>query len=509
MRLIIGILLGFAVFYVPAFSDESFEKLSGLDEDLHSLAISPFKDKMIFVGSSKAVFRSGDQGRNFKKIFVIKGDLKKVNYILFDPYQHGKIFVATGSGLYVTSDLGQSFRKIFKAQDEEGSFLQCLTLGKDKGLIYLGTNRGLYLGEDDVYVFRKASGIPKFSTVYDIKVIPQNETILVATSAGLYAGKPNENDFARVFISRSVEEPPSGFDEEESLRNIPMCVYQDPKNPADVYLGTSSGLFISNNLGRTFKKLTLAGLEGLSIKRIQKVDHESSDIYLAAGQGFYRLSLDEGLLTDIYKGLHSKDVRDFSVDDEKNIFLSTAKGLFRSESGNLFGNGRTDNADNYLRLEPGYGEIQEAALRYNDIHPDKTKFWRKSLLFRALFPTVSLDYDKIVTYDSGSDVYYTGPNDWGVSFSWDVGDLIWNSYQDDIDTRTRLNTQTRIDILDDLRRIYFERRKLKLELTRRPPAEEDELAQKQLYLEELNAALDSYTGGYFSKRIEELKKQTQ
>jgi hypothetical protein len=87
-----------------------------------------------------------------------------------------------------------------------------------------------------------------------------------------------------------------------------------------------------------------------------------------------------------------------------------------------------------------------------------------------------------------------------------VGDLIWNSYQDDVDTRSRLNTQLRINILDDINSIYFERLRVKIDLMDSTLSNEEKL-KKELRLQELTAALDGYTGGYFSERLEELQRK--
>jgi hypothetical protein len=142
---------------------------------------------------------------------------------------------------------------------------------------------------------------------------------------------------------------------------------------------------------------------------------------------------------------------------------------------------------------------------YNGVDPKKIREWRNSLKYRALFPEVSLDYDKTI-YGSSSGKFAVGPRDWGVSFSWDVGDLIWNTYEDDVDTRARLNTQLRIDILEEIIRVYYERLRLKREIVSGSLPEE-ELFKKQLRLAELTAILDGYTGGFFSARIKELNEQ--
>ncbi|MFH1504059.1 MAG: hypothetical protein ABIH08_01535, partial [Candidatus Omnitrophota bacterium] len=98
------------------------------------------------------------------------------------------------------------------------------------------------------------------------------------------------------------------------------------------------------------------------------------------------------------------------------------------------------------------------------------------------------------------------PYDWGVSCSWNIGDLIWNSYEDDIDVRNKLNVPLRIDILNDINRVYFERLSLKGEIAN-SFLDEDELFAKKLRIKELTAMIDGYTGGFFSKKIGELNEQ--
>jgi hypothetical protein len=161
-----------------------------------------------------------------------------------------------------------------------------------------------------------------------------------------------------------------------------------------------------------------------------------------------------------------------------------------------------------LNKEPSITEVQQVALRYNEVHPDKIRKWRNALRFRGLLPNFSLDYDKTVSVYQSSNVdrAYVGPRDWGCSFSWNVGDLIWNTYEDDVDTRSRLNTQLRLDILDEINRVYFERLRIKRQLVS-SSLPEDELFQKDLRLRELTAIIDGYTGGYFSKKSKELSEK--
>ena len=491
---------------VSSFAEDVLSRNSALPEDLYCITVDPFNSNIIFAGSGNSIFKSSDNGNSFKDIFTVQGYSRRVNRIIFNSRHYQSAFIATDSGLYVTDDLGKTFSKVFKSQDELGNYIKCLSIAKLKDKIYLGTNNGLYMSDENIYNFTRVSALPQDAEINDIKANSTTGLIILATSRGVFLANSARGIFKRTFVSSNATDLEEESEDNETSRNTPRYLYIDANEPSLIYLGTSSGLFISNDSGASWNKFQIARIEGIDIRCIAKTKLDSRFLYLATDKGFYRLSLQDKILNKVYSGLSTEDIRFVDVSEDTGcMFLATPYGLYEAYCDNeMFVN---DNLKPYFsNAEPSYLEVQEVSLKYNDIHPAKTKRWQTALKFRALVPSVSLDYDKTITYDSGADTYYKGPYDWGVKVSWDLADLIWNTYEDDIDTRIRLNTQTRLDILDDVRRIYFERKKLCSELINNPPDDQDKLEEKKLYLEELTAALDGYTGGYFSRRIRQLEQ---
>ena len=83
--------------------------------------------------------------------------------------------------------------------------------------------------------------------------------------------------------------------------------------------------------------------------------------------------------------------------------------------------------------------------------------------------------------------------------------MVFSSEQTSIDVRSRLMVQLRDDILDEVTRLYFERRRLQLELASQDSLSPKARSEKELRLEELAASIDGLTGGYLSERLEDKK----
>lgn len=161
--------------------------------------------------------------------------------------------------------------------------------------------------------------------------------------------------------------------------------------------------------------------------------------------------------------------------------------------------------------EPTILELQRAAIRYAEVNPDKITNWRRQATLKALMPEISVGYDTDIyrtistATKDGKTNFFVGPDDqsrgWDVSASWDLGDLVYNSAQTSIDSRSKLMVQLRNDILTDLNTAYFERKKLLRQLDRIQDKESPSCTERELRIEELTATIDGLTGGYLSRRL--------
>jgi hypothetical protein len=159
--------------------------------------------------------------------------------------------------------------------------------------------------------------------------------------------------------------------------------------------------------------------------------------------------------------------------------------------------------------EPGINEVHRLAIDYAEVNREKIINWRTLARKKALLPKLSVGLDR-----DAADLFHwnTGANpdelqkgrdlmDWDVSLSWDLSDLVWSTDQTTIDSRSKLMVELREDILDQVTRLYFERRRIQVELITYEPLDPQVEIDKEMRVAELTALIDALTGGEFSGRI--------
>jgi hypothetical protein len=224
-------------------------------------------------------------------------------------------------------------------------------------------------------------------------------------------------------------------------------------------------------------------------------------------------------------GISAEEINFIALDSRNNLYAASDKGLFRAKLGFDISDNRADIIAIYNKDEPQISQVQQAAIRYAEVEPEKIARWRRQAAKRAWLPKVTVDMDRDIDRTTSSSIwgtypsngtpgrYFVGPDDetrynnrnLGVSLTWELGDLIFSDDQTSIDVRSRLMVELREDILDEVNKTYFERLRIKTELDNLSIDDRKKRYEKELRLQELTASLDALTGGYFSQQMPKLK----
>ncbi|MBN1553089.1 helix-hairpin-helix domain-containing protein [bacterium] len=178
----------------------------------------------------------------------------------------------------------------------------------------------------------------------------------------------------------------------------------------------------------------------------------------------------------------------------------------------------------YFQNEPSIQDVHKAALDYAQIHQETFINWRKNVKNRALFPdtvqmTVGHDTDDDTDYSKSKSISLSGgtvtigPDDetWGhdtdddwdyeLRLKWNLQDYIFHPDMLRVTSETEDQVELRQDILNEVTKLYFDRRRLQVEILLEPGVDLQTKISRMIRLEELTAALDGLTGGYFSSQI--------
>ena len=430
--------------------------------------------------SMNSVYQSLPNG-DFRKVFNLKGEV--ISHLHIDPLSPEKIYIAADRNAYCICDTQP--RRIFSADEDEQ--IHAIISWKDE--LYLGTSRRLIHAQ---------------STLLDWKTdITFNETnITTLQSDGIHLYIICDSGVYRINSAGTCDKIFSTRKNGDDQSHRALRIISDKQRPGQLWLGTNKGLYQSNDNGAHWNKCFIRGLGSSAVTYLSPSPNNPDELYLCSAAGLFKYNSSLDQAENIHQGIPSSQVHWLGFDLDQHIYLATDLGLFSNAPMAQPTHSRPTSLEELLSGEPSIQEVQDAALRYNTVHPQKTGSWRKKVKYRALLPKLSVDYDKTIgsSFTQSSHYYATGPFDWGISLTWDMGDLLWNSYEDDIDNRAKITTQLRMDILDEVNRLYFERLRLKHELTQSDPSNADYF-EKMLRLAEMTASLDGYTGGLYSNAL--------
>jgi len=158
--------------------------------------------------------------------------------------------------------------------------------------------------------------------------------------------------------------------------------------------------------------------------------------------------------------------------------------------------------------EPDVKQVQKAAMRYAELHPEETEYWILRSRLSGLVPAVKVGIDRGLERDESLDQAWDDADEFGVdtdndfsldcSAQWDLPRLVFDADEIRVVRELTSRVEKRISLLSMVTRMYYERRRLQIQMIIEPPSDIKESADIELRLEELTATLDAMTGGMYS-----------
>lgn len=510
-----------ALLVTPAFSQDIWVGKDGNIKNVDTRAMI-VDGNSAYLATRGELYRSGDisQSEKWEDIFSLPPGENEITSLA------GKgpgLLLGTKRGLFRSSDAGVSWRNVFRTMIPEKNHILSIEVSRyNPKRALISTVKGVFISEDSGSRWSDISANLKNK---EIRCVALNkDTMYAAGNDGLYSRCPGQSAWERIYVNSSddggaeeggsSEAVDTAYGEEEPVSSVNSVAVKKLR----VYIGVDKGISYSDDGGASWIDLTKSGLSG-TVNYV--LPSKTSDrLYCATTKGVFEFDKGGNKWMEMYKGF-DKSVNVarilFAGDDEKGLWALTEKGLYRMDAGRYAGGDYVDVEKGLKSFkitfdrEPDFRELREAAMRFCDVSPKKITDWQRNSRIKALIPRVSVGIGKdrstnTEIYTSATrDYSIVGPDDFSdsvdVSISWDLGNLIYSDDQTNIDVRSRLNTQLRNDILDDLRRIYYERKRLQFDVMAAPPKDLRARVEKELRIQELTQAIDDLTGNYLSDHM--------
>lgn len=529
-------------------------------------SIGIYKDQ-IFIGTGNGVLVSKDEGKTWEdfstnQLLKNNNGLSFINWIFINK-ENNKIYIATTFGAYYSELNVPNWHKLFEStktgakditslsedndlSDEEidssdseseddyltGGQVNSVTVTKNQ--IYLSTNDGFWLCANNLEneCKRLNEGLEpnnvsgNHEAFYTLKA---NNELFLASSNGIYLF--DDRNLAWQNISEGIQKLPDG---RINARHLHV------DNEQSLWAACGSGIYKSSDYGKFWEnksngiRKNAEGFQG-AFYFVELND----TLYATTESGVYSYSKENDFWNDLTDGIRTKESTKnvyWLAKLKDNLYTATDEGLFvlgevKQEEQNskvtLKGKIEADFAD-LNELEPSVIEVQKQALKFSSLPTTNDyKRYRLQARLRNLVPRVGVDLNSTGTStnylqsDKGISTDVSLKNDFnagrttryqrdGKAFK--QLSVLWNTdrffYDDEIRyilNQSRLTANIKENLLDDVTRIYFQRRRLQLENLHSLPKDEIDKLSAELQIAELTGQLDSRTGGWFTKEIKRRK----
>ncbi len=412
------------------------------------------------------------------------------------------VYVGTEKGLFKSTDSGKKWSKI-----SIPSNISCVNDIALKGNnIYLLSGNILYKGKEEKNRFKKIKTPVPHEKIYNIEC--NSQILLVAAGGSVWSSDNKERSWKKVFTQQSINN--GDIEEEyaeEEIQPLPAIRDIDIDEAGSITIATPRSVFV---IPPGENPRIDIGTEGIPASKIRFVGKIGANIFLATNDRVFAYSDKAGIWQPAFSKMVTGDISVIELgagSEGNNILLAAVDNrLYKHKIGILVNDMRWPDS---IQTCPSIKEVQMMAVEYAEVSPEKIKNWRNGAKWKALLPKLSVGFsedsdDNVEIYTSSTKSYhYSAPREvdhsWDVDLTWDLSELVWNTEQTSIDTRSKLMVQLRDEILEEVTRLYFERKRIISEIK----GSEEVSDHKRIRVEELTAYIDAYTGGKFSNKIEE------
>lgn len=524
-------------------------------------------NEQIFVGTGNGVFVSKDNGKTWKdfgsnKLQKDANGNSLINWAYIDT-ENKKIYIATSFGAYYSNIKNPDWHKFFEStkagsnnidlttediepQDDEelqrlededfsqSTEVNSITVDNDQA--YLSTNDGFWIcnltSENKCQRINEGLEPDNESGNYEVfYTLKANNELFLGTSNGIY--KLDNKNLRWIKLSNNIQKLDNG-------RINARYLYLDKEK--NLWAPCGTGVYISYDRGGTWEKRS----DGIKknndgFQEAFYLFENEDELYGATASGIYYLNKEQNLWQNISEGVRTKEsTRNvyWLANINNDLYAATDEGLFvahetnsTKEAGSEFVlKGKVEAGFASLEdIEPTVIEVQKQALKFAALPTDSDyKRYRMQARLRNLAPRVGFDINTTGTntnyfqFENGISANTSLSNDYNagntkrfqhdgklykqLSVTWDTNQLIYDEVIWRILNQARLTANIKENLLDDVTKIYYQRKRLQLDTLLSPPQETQEKLEKQLQIAELTGQLDSRTGGWFSKEIERRKQ---
>jgi len=519
------------------FSEPGWVKASNFPLDADFLALSKTEGipNRVFLASRKNLYRSHNGGKTWEPVFRANGE-EKISSVYACG---GKCFLILDDGKILLNENGGGTWEEVLSPPGTRNVKTVSVNPEDEEIVFLGTGRGLYWSLDNGRNWTKQNGVLGNHAIGCVFIPPQKDNLVfVAAGEDLYRSDNYGRSFLKTFhLTREKTEAETEDTSfyEETLRedNVPLqdslisAVKVSPKNPEEFLLATAEGVFVSRDAGESWAPVPRTGLAGQVILDLE-ISPGDGTLFAATEKGVHCFPRSGKTWTELYRGLAEKTIGKIILlgGERESLLTASRHALFRwtqewlppagapSPEYTIPPGVSQEELTVLFAKEPSVREVQKAAVRYNGVGNGKITRWQIASRLKALVPDISLnryfsshntiDLDRGGTNDP--DTYILGPESSSTSdslnLSWDLKDLIWSSDQTSIDSRQKLMVELREEILGEITRLYFERKRALKDFFLLQPQNQKDRLEALLRIEELTAYLDGLTGGYLTKELE-------